>query len=625
MSVLNLLALIVGGVSFVLAAIMLLLVLWQEARSQTNIFCAIFTGAAAMWYLGLLLARMVAYIQGPEGLVQFGVRLFEMGFTAACVSLYLLAVIVTGGQGRFFLRTAIICVGATLLYQLLITLIASGAQFSVLADGSLNYAYGGLWTALYVLFVLAALLILYQRRRKLVDPLIGWGGAIFGIGFLIELVSPQFRSRGVPLLLCAPSILLINYAMVKSQIMEPLSGREAQLKGFRDVSIAIASNLQIEGVLKTIAAQAAQMLEADGAAIFLKNGNRLELAAVYNMPMQFIGHQLPSGEGLSNEVVEHGKLIRVEDYRRDWQGTPDMPYARESFGSVIAAPLTFREGVVGVLFVVVNPQGKRFDREDVRLLEMLGPQAAIAIINSRLFEQQQELDRMKNQMIRMTSHDLKNPLFSAMSHIELLQEEGEGILTEEMQEDVQTTWTQLLRMERIIRGILDYERVQSGTPRFEEYDMRELIRQSLSEITPFARRQGIELRNHTPDDLPLILGDRHYMMQAITNLIENAIKFTHRGGCVTVSAEKVDETLVLHIQDTGVGIPVDAQSRIFERFFRASHPGMEPVSGTGLGLSLVKAVTDVHSGRIWLNSEVGVGTTFHVALPIRPQDAENQG
>jgi signal transduction histidine kinase len=364
------------------------------------------------------------------------------------------------------------------------------------------------------------------------------------------------------------------------------------------------------------------MLESDGAAIFLKNGNRLELAAVHNMPVQFVGYQLPSGEGLSSEVVEQGKLIRVEDYRRDWQGTPDMPYAREAFGSVIAAPLTFRESVVGVLFVVVNPQGKRFDREDVRLLEMLGPQAAIAIINSRLFEQQQELDRMKNQMIRMTSHDLKNPLFSAMSHIELLQEEGEGILTAEMQEDVQTTWTQLLRMERIIRGILDYERVQSATPRFEEYDLRELVRQSVSDILAYAKRQGIEVRETLPDNLPLIIGDRQFMMQALSNLIENAIKFTHRGGCVIVSAEKIDDTLVLHVTDTGVGIPPEAQARIFERFYRANHPGMEPVSGTGLGLSLVKAVTDAHNGRIWLNSEVDVGTTFHIALPLRPPGAD---
>jgi signal transduction histidine kinase len=613
MSVLNFLALIVGAVSFALAALMLMLVLWQEARSQVNIFCAVFTGAAAIWYLGLLLARMSAYIQAPDELFQFGVRLFEFGFTASCITLYLFVVIITGGQGRFFLRTALVAMGATLAYQLLIAVVASGAQTTVLPDGTLNYGYGGLWAALYILFALATLFILYQRRRKLVDPLVGWGGAIFAVGVLVELISPQFRSRGIPMLLCAPAILIINYAMVKSQIMEPLSGRESQLKGFRDVSLAIASNLQLDGVLNTIAGQAAYMLEADGAAIFLKNGNRLELAAVHNMPVQFVGHQLPSGEGLSNEVVERGKLIRMEDYRRDWQGAPDMPYAREAFGSVIAAPLTFREDVVGVLFAVVNPQGKRFDRDDVRLLEMLGPQAAVAI----MFEQQQELDRMKNQMIRMTSHDLKNPLFSAMSHMELLQEEGENVLTDEMKQDVQTTWVQLLRMERIIRGILDYERVQSGTPRFEEYDMRDLIQQSVTEIGTYARRQGIELRTNIPVDLPLIVGDRHYMIQAVTNLIENAIKFTHRGGCVTISAEKVDDTLILHVADTGVGIPDEAQARIFERFFRANHPGMEPVSGTGLGLSLVKAVMDAHNGRIWLDSTVGVGTTFHVALPLR--------
>lgn len=616
MSVLNLFALVIGAVSFGLAVMMLLLVLWQESRTLVNFFCALFTLSAALWYLGLLLARVTAYIQAPSALVQFGVRLFETGFTASCVSLYLFAVALTGGQGRFFLRTALSCAALVIVYQIVITVVASGARVDVSPDGTLTYGYGGLWAALYAFFALGALFILWGRRQKLADNLLGWGTVIFGVGILLELISPQFRSRGVPLLLCAPAVLLVNYAMVKTQIIEPLTGRESQLRGFRDVSLAMVSSLQRDEVLKTIATQAAQMLNADGAAIFLKSGTRLELAAVHNMPIQFVGHYLAPGDGLSSRVADNGKLASLEDYRRDWKGAPDMPFARDAFGAVIAAPLMFREDVVGVLFVVVNPQGKRFDREDVRLLEMLSPQAAVAIINSRLFEQQQELDRMKNQMIRMTSHDLKNPLFSAMSHIELLQEDGVGVLTDQMQEDVQTTWLQLTRMERIIRGILDYERVQSGTPRYEEYSLQDLLRVAVAELSTYAKRQGVELSSTVDDTLPLIVGDRQYIMQAMANLIENAIKFTHRGGSVTISAERVDDTIILHVADTGVGIPDDAQTRIFERFFRANHPGMEPVSGTGLGLSLVKAVTDAHGGRIWLESKVGVGTTFHLALPV---------
>ncbi len=617
MSVLNVLSLVVGGVSLTLAVMMLLLALWQETRTALNIIAAIFTGWVAVWFLGVLIGRVAAYTTAPEVLVQFSVRLLETGMALSCAMLYLLVVVLTGAQSRFFLRTALVSMLAITAFQIGVTMLASGGQFRITEDGTLAYGYGSALTLAYSFAgIFGAAVVLWQRRRKLADPLYGWAAALFGAAALVELISPQFRARGIPLLVGAPAVLLLNYTLVKMQVIIPLNGRAAQLQGFRDVGLAISSRLRLDEVLQTIAREAAAMLKADGAAIFLKTGPTLELAAVHNMPVQFVGHQLGPGEGLSSRVVESGRLAQVEDYRRDWKGVPDMEYARQAFGSVIAAPLVFREDIVGVLFVVVGPQGKRFDRDDVRLLEMLGPQAAVAIINSRLFEQQQELDRMKNQMIRMTSHDLKNPLFAAMSHIELLQEEGEGILTPTMQSDIQVTWTQLTRMERIIRGILDLERVQSGTPSYQECDIGLIVRTAAEEMQSSADRQGVTLEAITGDALPLIIGDAHYIAQAVANLVENAIKFTRTGGRVTVKVTSDAETVSITVADTGVGIPAEAQTRIFDRFFRATHPGMEPVSGTGLGLSLVKAVTDAHEGRVWLESEVGAGTVFHITLPI---------
>src|SRR5207237_1541012 len=112
--------------------------------------------------------------------------------------------------------------------------------------------------------------------------------------------------------------------------------------------------------------------------------------------------RLMIGEGLAGQVAASRQSYRVEDYRRDWTGQADMPYAKEAFGSVIAAPLIFGEEVMGILVVIQGQQGRRFDREDVRLLDLLGPQAAVAITNSRLFERQrgltEELEAAKNQL-----------------------------------------------------------------------------------------------------------------------------------------------------------------------------------------------------------------------------------
>lgn len=617
MSVINLVSLVAAGVSLLLAAVMLLLVIWQDSRNLSNLFCGLFTLTTILWFVGELIGRVASYIEAPATLIAFGVRVSEAGFTGACVTLYLFVVVLTGGQGRFFLRTALACAVVVVGYQVIIAYFVSGSLYSQGEDVTLNYSYGPVWSILYGFFGLAAIFVMWQRRRKVADPLLRVGTWVFALGVLIELVSPQLRNRSISMDFCAPSVLLICYAMVRTQVIQPLVGRESQLKGFRDVGLAITSRLRLDEVLKTIATQAADMLQADGAAIFLNTGQSLELAAVHNMPERFVGQQLALGEGLAGQVAVYRKVSQLEDYHRDWTGTPDMQYAKESFGAVVAVPLVFGDDVMGVLFVVESPQGKRFDREDVRLLEMLGPQAAVAIINSRLFEKQQELDRLKNQMIRMTSHDLKNPLFSAMSHIELLQEEGADVLTDEMKADVETTWVQLQRMNRIIRGILDLERVQSGTPAYEEFNVAEMIELAVSELSDQAKNNDIGIRAELPPRLPEIIGDRHYLTQAVANLIENAIKFTQKHGQITVSAEQVDDLVIVHVADTGVGIPAEAQARIFERFYRAHHPGMEQVSGTGLGLSLVKAVTDAHGGRIWLDSKVGQGTTFHVALPIR--------
>ncbi len=561
---------------------------------------------------------MSAGIGAEPTLTGVGAWLAEFGFALLCVGLYLFVVVLSGGISSRLLWLAVPGMALLIGYRAFLFAISAAPVYTAAGDGPPLYGYEPLWAVLYALMALAALAVIWQRRRKLPDVLLRIGLSTAAVGILLEVISPQLRQRALSLDVVVGGVLLIAYAQVRLQIVRPLAGRADELRGFRDVGLAITSRLQLDEALKTIATQAATMLHADGAAIFLRDGQMLGLAAVYNMPERLVGHRLALGEGLAGKVASERRVSRVEDYRRDWRGTPDMPYARQSFGAAVAVPLVFDGDVLGVLIVIENPYGKRFVRDDVSLLEMLGPQAAVAIANSRLFEKQQELDRLKTQMIRMTSHDLKNPLFAAMQHVELLQDEGTNKLTVEMRADLGTVWTQLERMNRIIRGILDVERVQSGKPAYESFEMGELIRAAASELRDQAAARGVELQTELPADLPLMVGDRHYLLQALVNLIENAIKFTPPPGSVHIGVECIDGHAIWHVSDTGVGIPPEAQSRIFERFYRAhqNYPGLEQVSGSGLGLSLVKAVTDAHGGRVWLESAVGQGTTFHIALPL---------
>jgi two-component system phosphate regulon sensor histidine kinase PhoR len=227
-----------------------------------------------------------------------------------------------------------------------------------------------------------------------------------------------------------------------------------------------------------------------------------------------------------------------------------------------------------------------------------------------------ELDRLKSEMVRMTSHDLKNPLQAALANLELLRDDLVELENPEIVKSVDTIERQLERMYRIISGILDMERLRAETKYVEQAHPEQIVERAVQEVRDFAVERRILLDYAVSGDLPCLACDTDQLNRALINLIENAIKFTPAGGCVQVCAERSHDEIVFSVSDTGVGIPEEMQPRVFDRFFRGNQRGVEHVSGSGLGLSLVKAVVENHRGRVWLQSVVGQGTTFYVAIPI---------
>jgi signal transduction histidine kinase len=237
----------------------------------------------------------------------------------------------------------------------------------------------------------------------------------------------------------------------------------------------------------------------------------------------------------------------------------------------------------------------------------------VAILND--VSQLKELDRIKSEMVRMTSHDLKNPLQAAMANLELLSDDVAHLKDVEVQQSVKAIEKQLDRMNRIIGGILDLERVKTGTPRFELCYPSKIIDNCVDELRHLAVDQRIRLEISIEANIPCFLGDAEQFERALINLIENAIKFTKPGGEVEISVKSQENQVIFRVKDTGIGIPLTLHDRIFDRFFRGMQQGAEHISGSGLGLSLVKAIVDNHHGTIWLESKENTGTTFFVAIP----------
>ncbi len=243
-----------------------------------------------------------------------------------------------------------------------------------------------------------------------------------------------------------------------------------------------------------------------------------------------------------------------------------------------------------------------------------------------------ELNEAKSQFISNVSHELRTPLFNIKSFIETLFEYGEDLTEVQRKEFLETANNETDRLTRLVNDVLDLSRLESSqTYHLHAVDLNQTIEQTLRTYQLNAKDKGISLEKEIESDLPPVMGHYDLLLQVFANLVGNGLKFTQSGGTVTIRAYQVKSTSELsspvplvrvEVKDTGIGIAPEDKETIFERFFRVENR-VHTLEGTGLGLSIVKSIIDKHNSRIYLESEVGVGTTFWFELPIYQEATVN--
>jgi signal transduction histidine kinase len=227
-----------------------------------------------------------------------------------------------------------------------------------------------------------------------------------------------------------------------------------------------------------------------------------------------------------------------------------------------------------------------------------------------------DLNRLKTHMIRMASHDLKNPLALLVGYLDMIWDDvSRNVLPDPRYID--SLYKAINRMETLIASLLDTDHDDQNTPLQRlPVDPYALLQAVLEDMEPIAAQKSHQIVQNFQPNLRAIRGDFIQLREALDNLLSNAIKYTPNGGTITISVYVEDERMNFNVEDTGYGIPADQQARIFEPYFRASHHATGHIEGTGVGLSLVKEVVGRHGGNVWFTSTEGSGSTFGFWLPM---------
>jgi PAS domain S-box-containing protein len=371
--------------------------------------------------------------------------------------------------------------------------------------------------------------------------------------------------------------------------------------------------------LSTLASQAAVLVE--NARLFqAAEGGRQRLAAILasttdaifvtDQDQRLLLINPAARRVLSLTEAVYGKSIR----------SLDLPVPLEE------ALLRFEEGdQQGPLPAIEVPleDGRTFYASVAPITPVQGQEGGGRVVVMRDVTHFKELDEMKSDFVATVSHDLRAPLTFIRGYASMLMMVGE--LNDKQQEYLERILDGIEQMSALIGDLLNLRRIEAGVGiKREPTSIGLVLVEAVDNMRARATTKEISLRLEPADGAPVVTGDRTLLRQAFSNLVDNAIKYTPTGGEVSVGLEinHPEQHVIVHVKDTGIGIAPEDRVRLFEKFYRIKRRETGGVSGTGLGLALVKSIVERHDGHVWVESEMDRGSTFYVALPLRSEEEE---
>lgn len=399
------------------------------------------------------------------------------------------------------------------------------------------------------------------------------------------------------------------------------------------VAHIISSELDEDRILTQVVSLAGELIQADtgGFALLTAKENALYFnpAYTYNLPPGVELPELPEETGISWEIVKTRNSVLLADYPSHPKAVPHFVAA--GVRSFIGVPVMMGDTCFGVLAMFRTTSSRAFTGRELRILESVARQTGAALQNARLLAEsrrradelalalarQRELDRLKSEFVQNVSHELRTPITIVHGYAEMLASDEE--LMRSLPLHYRDALQVMLRRTRMLTDLVEDITLILGAERKERpmypLDILELLQTAWVDFAPIAQQSGVHFQAELPPSLPQVRGVALYLRRVVDNLLSNAIKFTPQGGTVVLRSWAESGRVIVEVSDTGIGIPEDQLERIFERFYQVDGSTRRRYGGVGLGLALVKELTEFHLGKVSVHSAPGRGSTFRLELP----------
>ncbi|HKY52013.1 MAG TPA: GAF domain-containing protein, partial [Candidatus Limnocylindria bacterium] len=414
----------------------------------------------------------------------------------------------------------------------------------------------------------------------------------------------------------------LRVAIETARLFQARQGENERLIALQRAAATLGARTDPREVFDMILRSAVQLLGQGSASLYTWDDEAgvLRLAGSFDAEGRRPDDaMLRPNEGVVGRVYVTREPLIVDDYQT-WEGRTAVG-VEAGLHACLAVPLVRSARALGALGIRSYDAAVRYSEDDARMLSLFADQVAAALTTVEAFgrqrqavEQLERLNRAKSEFVSIVSHEFRTPLTGIQGFSEMMRDEDLSL--EEMREYAGDINKDAQRLNRMINEMLDLDRMESGrmTLHPERIDLNAVVDDVADRVRPNAPNHTLTL--DLQRDMPPITADRDRMTQVVSNLLNNAVKYSPTGGRITVTTHATDSELRLDVRDEGLGIPPDAIESIFERYSRVDTQATKDIPGTGLGLPIVRQIVQLHGGRVWAESELGRGSVFHVVLPL---------